>query len=173
VRAFCLLKRRQQQRPGRNQYRIVHSRSERLESTASTLFDSPDRHADFVFTNTNSCRVSRISQSQQPAAAKERRCCQRTRNINRSLLYRTRTTNSSTTTSLCFFLHSVPPALWVQRPTNGTPVSRLCPTGKRASGLTESRVTLHTTTNHEAQDTRSGRKNRKPEKRKAPVGYLR
>jgi hypothetical protein len=40
---------------------------------------------------------------------------------------------------------------WVQRPTNGTPVSRLCPTGKRDSGLFQSRVTLHTTTtNHEA-----------------------
>jgi hypothetical protein len=63
--ARYIFKRRQQQRPGRNQYRIVHSRSERLESTASTLFDSPDRHAEFVFTNTNSCRVSRMQQQVQ------------------------------------------------------------------------------------------------------------
>jgi hypothetical protein len=38
----------------------------------------------------------------------------------------------------------------------------------------ESRVTLHTTTtNHEAVDTRSGRKNSKPETRRVPLGYLR
>ena len=35
---------------------------------------------------------------------------------------------------------------WVQRPTNGTPVSRLCPTVKRDSGLSESRFTPQPTT---------------------------
>jgi hypothetical protein len=140
---------------------------------------------EFVFTNTNSCRTSQPQPVKVPIDTKvpieqqkkqgRSNDVQPASSINRSLLYRTRTTNSSTTTSLCFFLHSVPPALWVQRPTNGTPVSRLCPALQasvpRDSSSPESRFTPQPTTKH--RTPRSGRKNRKPEKRKAPVGYLR
>jgi hypothetical protein len=42
----------------------------------------------------------------------------------------------------------------------------------RDSSSPESRFTPQPTTKHRTP-TRSGRKNRKPEKRKAPVGYLR